>query len=278
MSWPAFEAVKHRSQQRPAPKLVLSYIAHDLYDKDDGIARLTYREMMDTTGVTERFLRSVIGGLVRAGELIVWVRPGDPRGNTYAIPLYPGEVGYQPPATCDRADGHYCNGFHAPALVNREKLIKEQGDDRATIDRKRANRAKQEYYAQPATRRPVPTPAPAPTARRPGRRAEPDAAGVPDSADVTPAPSGLVYPAPRSGDAGPEQPTADILTPDGRLTPEEQQRRERANLAALGLTDADAEEYRANPRDWRAAHGIRPRPGAGHTRPAAQPGRSPSRR
>lgn len=102
---------------------------------------------------------------------------------------------------------------------------------------------------------------------------QPDALPLP-SADVTPAPAGLVGAAPRGGDArAGAGPNAVVW-----LDPDEQRRREAANLAALGLTDADAEEYRANPRDWRAAHGIKPRPGAGHTRPAAQPGRSPSRR
>lgn len=114
MSWLPFRAVRELSGQRGSNLTMLYAIAERTSD-ETGYAPVGVPRLARDCRVQVREAQYIIGRLVEAGELVVIMTPG--RASRYAIPLYPGEPGYNP-MPC--AEAHRCNGNHTPLSVNRQ--------------------------------------------------------------------------------------------------------------------------------------------------------------
>jgi hypothetical protein len=115
MSNRAISAVLDYSQTRGDDRVLMIVIA-DGISKDTEVYRARISTLMRQCNRSESAVHRHITRCIKAGELVVLDSTHAP--NTFAVPILPGEPGYDP-QPCDATD-HTCNGYHTPLSVSRE--------------------------------------------------------------------------------------------------------------------------------------------------------------
>ena len=124
MSNYAITATKHYSQAKGSARLLQMMIADALNDNTD-VAIRDAKLLAEECYTAVQVVRRLIMRQIAAGELIgVMANTGGGKWYQFAIPIYPGEEGYDP-QPCEGAD-HVCNGMHTPLSISRERLYRDK--------------------------------------------------------------------------------------------------------------------------------------------------------
>ncbi len=173
MSYITEQAVRDYSERQGTDYVVLLMIAAYVNQESDlAYPSITTIARVSHIGGSEenkkRRVKRVLTRLIQCGDLVVIPQSG--HVSMYAIPLYPGEMGYNPQ---ECGEEHDCNRWHTLLPVRRERSHYDQADTR-----KKAAKRQLSARKGVAPRPPV-TPGVAPAPLGGGAQATPGVAPAP---------------------------------------------------------------------------------------------------